>query len=510
MNIEQIRELISDQRRTLTKIEAMEAIVFFMQDSDTKVRYIDDFIFFSYQAFEVKDGNVMDDLHLCNQKYIANISTKPELRRRHLPYLYLKEIEYYDLVGSFSECIRCINKIMDLDEVPDFCMASVLSKAVEIFMNCGLSKEAEHYVEALRSFVNICDITNESLIILDCNLMQAYAFMGRRKEYEYHRRNLSKYSEKDFTPGVKSLVRLYILGSEATIDYSREPSQVYIDEFVDLMENCHFSSDLSAGYSEVVTPIIKWVKDYVPIEKIIRYTLKMIECSESLSDKLDMYGVLVEDFKVERPKYAFIHEEYYSTLRKYYQNDCEIHRHEVVGEMMSYEVEKQYRKKALTDELTGAGNRAAYEAELDNIKNEAAGGKILSSLTVIAMDINGLKAVNDNHGHQAGDNYIRGAALCAANALGNYGHVFRIGGDEINALILADHFPAEEIIQVIRKNCSEWTDEFGSDLSMSIGYAKWSEHPDKAIDELISIADEHMYRDKDLYYKTSGKDRRKR
>lgn len=510
MDINDIRKLISERQRKLNKIEATEAIVFFMKDSDNDVAYIDEFVLFSFQAFDVDDGNFLDNLHLCTQKYIANISNRPELRKRNLPYLYLKEIEYYDIIGSFSECMRCINKTLELDDVPDFCLGSVLSKAIEIFMDCGLFEEAEEYVERLRVLVNVCDIPNESLIILDCNLMQAYAFMGKRKEYEYHRRSLSRYSPKDFVPGMKSLVRLYCLGSEATIDYGGEPSQAYIDEFVDLMENGSFLPDITAGFSEVVTPTVKWVKNYIPLEKIVRYITKMAECSENLSDKLDMYAVLVDDFKVERPKYAYIHEEYYNLLRTYYQNDCEIRKHEVVGELMSYDVEKQYRMKAFTDELTGAGNRAAYEAELDNIKGESFAGKIIPSLTVISMDINGLKSVNDNHGHSAGDNYIKGAVTCAEEAIAEYGKVFRVGGDEINALTYSDNFPAEEVVARIKRNCTEWKDEFGSDLTISIGYAKWCDYPDKAIDELISIADEKMYKDKDLYYKTSGKDRRKR
>lgn len=57
----------------------------------------------------------------------------------------------------------------------------------------------------------------------------------------------------------------------------------------------------------------------------------------------------------------------------------------------------------------------------------------LSEITVIMMDVNGLKTVNDSCGHMAGDELIIGAAKCIQTSMGEYGKVYRVGGDEFYA-----------------------------------------------------------------------------
>ena len=56
----------------------------------------------------------------------------------------------------------------------------------------------------------------------------------------------------------------------------------------------------------------------------------------------------------------------------------------------------------------------------------------------LAVDINGLKEVNDTFGHEAGDQLIIGAANCIERAFGDYGKVFRTGGDEFIVLLTED------------------------------------------------------------------------
>ncbi len=512
MTIEEIRTLIGDPRKTLPKKEFEECLAFFDTDSDGPTEYISEFINFYFIAMHSDESFLIDAVHLCNQKYIANIQSKPALKSEHLPYLYLKEIDYYTAVDSYSECIRYIDKIADLESAPPFCTAAAFSRAIDIFISCGLKGKAEYYVDRTRFLSNFsADITDRHLMILDCNLMHAYACMGKRKEYEAERKNVSSFESFDFDPEFKSLSRLYVLGSEAIIDSKSLPSLEYLREFCDLMENGFFSSSLTAAYAEVVVPILKWVKGQIPIEKLIRYTLHMIEVADTFSDKIEMYKVLIDDFKVEKPKYSFVYDEYHKVLEAYYSKSINIHRHEVIDELMSIQMEKEYKKKALTDELTGLGNRAAYEAELEDIVMECDKDKIPpSNLTILAMDVNGLKYVNDTFGHSAGDGYIIGAASCLKQTVGNYGHIYRTGGDEFMAIVRQTVFPADDVIMFLRKNLSDWTDNFGNHLSMAVGFAKANEHQTLAIDELVHLADTNMYTDKDRYYVESGRDRRKR
>ena len=510
MTINDIGEFINNSDREISQEEFLEAIEIFKEDAEDKAEYVSEFLRFGFAIGRFENGPFLDDLHLCNQMYIATVQNHAELKKLHLPYLYLKEIEYFTLVNSYSECLRTINRIMDLDDVPDFCMGAALSQAVDLFMASGLTHEAEKYVEALRVFSNVCDLPARNLIMIDCNLMQAYAYMGKRKEYEYFRKSTTRYPEKSLDEGVISIVKLYVLGAEAMIDSDREPTREYVREVCELMETGSFRTGLTADFAEMIVPIFKWIKNAVAQEKIVEYVLSMINASEIVADKLGMFSLLVDELKLDRYKYYSVYDEYYATLRAYYDNDCEIRRHEVVGEMMSYELEKQYRARAMTDELTGIGNRHAYESEIDSIIAERINGKVPNNVVVFSMDVNGLKHVNDTFGHQAGDDYIRGAADCLKMTMGNYGNVYRTGGDEFAAIIRARNFPDEEVVALLRKYLSEWSDSYGNHLTMSVGVGKSADNPECNIEEIIGIADEAMYKDKRAYYQQSGRDRRQR
>ncbi len=88
------------------------------------------------------------------------------------------------------------------------------------------------------------------------------------------------------------------------------------------------------------------------------------------------------------------------------------------------------RQVATTDALTGLKNRAAFEAF-----EKGAAHRKKGRCCVIHMDVNCLKTVNDNHGHEEGDKHLRGAAEIIRNSFGEYGDAYRTGGDEYIAFI---------------------------------------------------------------------------
>lgn len=84
---------------------------------------------------------------------------------------------------------------------------------------------------------------------------------------------------------------------------------------------------------------------------------------------------------------------------------------------------------AYEDGLTGLGNRTAYSERLEKIS------KIKNKeTTIFAFDINNLKYVNDNIGHQAGDELIKAGADLIATTFSKVGRCYRTGGDEFACL----------------------------------------------------------------------------
>lgn len=80
----------------------------------------------------------------------------------------------------------------------------------------------------------------------------------------------------------------------------------------------------------------------------------------------------------------------------------------------------EQRKASLTDELTGIFNRRAFEQDSQKIQEK---GNLLE-FTIIMMDVNGLKTVNDSYGHTAGDDLIIGTAQCILEAMNPYGKIY--------------------------------------------------------------------------------------
>ncbi len=165
--------------------------------------------------------------------------------------------------------------------------------------------------------------------------------------------------------------------------------------------------------------------------------------------------------------------------------------------------EEHLIRLSMTDEMTRLYNRRCYEEDLNEYRNKA----LSEDFVIFAVDVNGLKTVNDTIGHPAGDELIKGAADCLALSIRNEGRVYRTGGDEFMAVT---HTKApEQIREEIRKKASEWHGMYTKEISMSVGYAALSDHPDAALDELEHMADAEMYREKERYYKEKGIDRRR-
>jgi diguanylate cyclase (GGDEF)-like protein len=91
------------------------------------------------------------------------------------------------------------------------------------------------------------------------------------------------------------------------------------------------------------------------------------------------------------------------------------------------------RRAAHSDTLTGLANRRAFDDDLAKLIGERnASG---TPFSLVAVDLNELKQVNDGHGHEAGDAYICAAAEALSVEIGSAGTVYRTGGDEFMALL---------------------------------------------------------------------------
>jgi diguanylate cyclase (GGDEF) domain len=139
------------------------------------------------------------------------------------------------------------------------------------------------------------------------------------------------------------------------------------------------------------------------------------------------------------------------------------------------------------DPLTALGNRRAYESKLVEFDYEE-----YLPLTVIVGDVNGLKWVNDNLGHSAGDELLKVIARVLEKSCPKKGMVMRIGGDEFVVLLPnTPKFEGMETIASIEKSISEVTLK-GHEPSIALGIAT-KVAMDESIEKLIKYADSQMY-----------------
>ncbi len=151
---------------------------------------------------------------------------------------------------------------------------------------------------------------------------------------------------------------------------------------------------------------------------------------------------------------------------------------------------------ANSDAMTSFANRRAYE---NDIKRYAE-GNYEPTLVFVSLDLNGLKRTNDSLGHEAGDRLIIGAAACIRQCFGNYGELYRVGGDEFVALIFADLDRLTMIKMDFAEELEKWSEENDMILSISYGIVRAAEDPSMKFEEIAKLADDRMYKNKDEYY----------
>ena len=127
------------------------------------------------------------------------------------------------------------------------------------------------------------------------------------------------------------------------------------------------------------------------------------------------------------------------------------------------------RRFALRDPLTGLANRRALDERLGyEVARHTRHGE---SFTVLALDLDGFKAVNDRFGHDAGDELLRDAAAALVGAMRAQDTVVRLGGDEFCVLApQTGAASAEHLVIRVRESLAGVTAGL-SGLSASMGTA---------------------------------------
>jgi len=148
---------------------------------------------------------------------------------------------------------------------------------------------------------------------------------------------------------------------------------------------------------------------------------------------------------------------------------------------------------AVTDGLTGLSNRKQLDAFLQEEFTRAR--RHHRDLSVLMIDIDHFKSINDSHGHLTGDTVLRGVAMILQKRLRPIDRLGRYGGEEFCALLpetgVASAARIAEELRAIVESHVFVADESKIRVTVSIGVSALEAHMEPV--DLYRVADEHLY-----------------
>ena len=168
---------------------------------------------------------------------------------------------------------------------------------------------------------------------------------------------------------------------------------------------------------------------------------------------------------------------------------------------------KRLEKRAYRDTLTGLLNRTAFYEYNQVLNGQIASGE--ADFSIIMVDVNFLKRMNDTHGHEKGNKYLKNAADLIDHIFGQE-RLYRTGGDEFVGVFEGEaqsdvrqkihDFKNEIVCLQSKPGLQPW-----QRVSAAVGVAVYDGARDKSAEDVLKRADAAMYQDK-LTMKAERKD----
>lgn len=191
------------------------------------------------------------------------------------------------------------------------------------------------------------------------------------------------------------------------------------------------------------------------------------------------------EYAADMTYYAFM-SRFNSVLAKYKQN------------LKLNSINAKLQELMQKDSLTNVRNRNAYDEAMTSLKEQYVLGD-RTPFAVAMFDVNNLKRINDDLGHEFGDLYIKNACRLICDTF-KHSPVYRIGGDEFVALIKnSDYEIRHDLLENFRKAMVELE---LSDLppvnkvSVASGLGEYEEIEKNGFESIFKVADERMYENK--------------
>ena len=156
-------------------------------------------------------------------------------------------------------------------------------------------------------------------------------------------------------------------------------------------------------------------------------------------------------------------------------------------------LQESLQKAAIIDELTGAYNRRYFNNCLMNASEHLK--RYQTSSSVLILDIDYFKSINDKYGHSTGDLVLKDLVTVLSDSLRKVDMIFRVGGEEFTILLPeTDREHAMEVAEKLRTTVSDYPFLENHTITVSIGAGEMK--PDEDLDILLNRCDRALYQAK--------------
>ncbi|MGQ0813436.1 MAG: diguanylate cyclase [Gemmatimonadota bacterium] len=302
--------------------------------------------------------------------------------------------------------------------------------------------------------------------------------------------------------------RQRMLAHEAVIDITQQRRE---NENLRASEERHrflteYSSDMISvasweGRYLYVSPASAALLGYEPAELIGTTFYDMVHETDRTAVRrvhllvLEKIGAAMIAYRVKRKDNRYIWFE--STIREVPRSGRDTPRELIVVSRDITErklQEERLKDMAILDELTGLYNRRGFMALANQHLKQAKRAK-RQALLVFA-DLNGLKGINDTHGHADGDKALIAAAEVFNRTFRDSDVVARVGGDEFAILAIEADTESVEAIKARLQAALDFANRGNArpyEISVSVGIVSYDPDHDTSVEELMAFADREMY-----------------
>ncbi|MEX0870597.1 MAG: GGDEF domain-containing protein [Aquisalimonadaceae bacterium] len=240
-------------------------------------------------------------------------------------------------------------------------------------------------------------------------------------------------------------------------------------------------------------------------ERVVEQTDLMLKKLEEVSESMRMLAGAHGQAYSEQKRMVRVNDRMQAELQaanRQMQKQAE--RFEALNETLQREIEKredladELRRLATEDQLTGlATRRHLFDLAQQQARHFARNG---GPLTVLVLDLDGFKDINDQFGHATGDRILQRFAEICTSTLREVDIVGRIGGDEFAIVLPGSDLAASAIVanrirQRVERELATITD-YATAVTVSMGGAEF--HPTDTVDTVLGRADTALYQAKHL------------